>query len=92
MAHATQVIFSFKELAEVLVKQQDIHEGLWGIYLKFGIAAGNAPGPNGDLLPTAVVPVMEIGIQKFDEANSLTVDASAINPRPELAGEKGKTE
>lgn len=90
MAHATQVIFSFKELAELLIKQQNIQEGLWGVYVKFGIAAGNAPGPTGELHPTAIVPVLEIGIQKFDESNSLTVDASIVNPRTGSAEEKGK--
>lgn len=80
MAQPTQVVFPFAELAEILVKQQNIHEGFWGIFVKFGIGAGNSPGPTGSLLPTAVVPILEIGIQKFDEANSLAVDAAEINP------------
>ena len=40
MPETPQIIFSFKEIAEMLVKQQDIHEGLWGIYAEFGITPG----------------------------------------------------
>jgi len=78
----SQQIFTFthKELAELLVKKQGIHEGFWGLYIKFGINAANiGQGPN-DILPAAIVPVLEIGIQKFSDDNNLTVDASKVNP------------
>lgn len=81
MAEASVYTFSFRELAELLVKKQGIHEGHWGIRVKFGINAANMGGL-GDtpLLPTALVPVIEIGIQKFDRPNDLAVDASQVNP------------
>jgi hypothetical protein len=81
MAQAAQILFKFSEIAEALLKTQDIHEGHWGLFVRFGITAGNAPGPNNDLVPIAIVPILEMGIQKFDEPNSLTVDASKVNPR-----------
>ncbi len=78
--------FDFKELAEILVKERDIHTGHWGLFLRFGIAAGNVNMKPEDstaegLYPTALVPVIEMGIQKFPAANSLSVDAAKINPK-----------
>jgi hypothetical protein len=82
MAEASQVSFSFKEIAEALVKKQGIHDGVWGLFVKFGMAATNA-GPNEDeLKPTAVIPIVEIGLQKFEKENNLSVDASKVNPKP----------
>lgn len=82
MAEATLITFTFKELAEMLVKKQDIHEGIWGLYVKFGIKAANAGESDADLRPTAIVPVLELGLQKFEALNNLSVDAAEINPAP----------
>lgn len=83
MAEATMFVFSYKELAETLVKKQDIHEGLWGVYIKFGFGAINIGDPQtGMLSPTAICSVQEIGIQRFDQASNLTVDAAEVNPPP----------
>lgn len=78
----TPQIFTFthQELAEILIKQKNFHEGLWGIYVEFGIGAMNiGQGPN-DLLPAAIVPVVKLGLQRFSELNNLSVDAAKVNP------------
>ncbi len=80
MAEPRQLTFSYQELAEILVKQQGIHEGLWGIYAEFGLGAANVPAPGGSV-PAAVIPLQRMGIQKFDiEVEGLTVDAAVVNP------------
>jgi len=84
MPEPTQIIFTFKEVVEALLKKQGIHEGIWGIYVKFAISAANVkvgltPGSD-QLLPTALVPVLELGIQKFESEGNLSVDASKVNP------------
>jgi hypothetical protein len=86
MAEVRSYTFDYKEVAEALIKKQGIHEGLWGIYMEFGIVAGNIPtGPSEQaLLPAAIVPVVKIGIQRFDKPSSLTVDAAEINPSPRV--------
>lgn len=81
MAEANQIIYSFKELAELLVKDRDIHEGFWGVYVKFGIKALNVGESETDVRPTALVPVLEMGLQKFEELNNLSVDAAEVNPK-----------
>jgi|SRR5215208_4562119 len=86
MPEARQIVFSYKELAEILVKQQGIHEGLWGVYAEFAIAAANVNTPEGNMAPAAIVPLQRIGIQKFDqEVEGLTIDAAEVNPVPEAS-------
>jgi hypothetical protein len=80
MPEATQYIYPFKELAEMMIKKQDLHEGLWAIYVKFGIQAANIGFGGEDYMPTAMVPILEIGIQKQDKPSSLTVNAAEVNP------------
>jgi hypothetical protein len=97
MAEANQIIYSFKELAALLVKDRNIKEGFWGIYVKFGINAANAGESDATLRPTAIVPVMELGLQKFADLNNLSVDAAEINAvkpkgpkKPAVARKAGK--
>jgi hypothetical protein len=86
MAEVKSYLFDYKEVAEALIKKEDIHEGLWGIYMEFGLGAANIPAdPSGQMfLPAAIVPVVKIGIQRFDQPSSLTVDAAEVNPAPRL--------
>jgi len=81
MAEVTQYIFDFKEIAEALVKKADIHEGIWGIYVEFGLTATNVGQTESQVLPTALVPIQRIGIRRFDKENNLAVDASKVNPQ-----------
>ena len=80
MPETTQCTFSHKELATILVKELGLHEGIWGLFFKFGLGGTNL-GPSDDkLLPAAIVPVMEVGIQKFEKETSISVDAAKVNP------------
>jgi hypothetical protein len=83
MSEPTQITVTFKELAELLVRRENICKGHWGIFIKFGFSATNIQNKETEqgetsLLPAAIVPVLNIGIQKFDAPNNLTVDASKI--------------
>lgn len=83
MPEPKTIVFSFKEIAEVLIREANLHEGLWGLLVKFGITGaniGSAPEKD-DLRPSAIVPILELGIQRFDEPSNLTVDASVVNPK-----------
>ena len=81
MAEPTLIAFNFREIAELLVKQQDIHEGLWCIHFKFGIKGANLGTNDENVLPTAMVPILELGLQKVEDRTNLTVDAARVNPR-----------
>lgn len=77
------ITFNHKEVAEALVRASNIHEGLWGVYIEFGIAGANVGDQaNPDsIVPAAIVPVLKIGIQRFDNPNNMTVDAATVNPK-----------
>ena len=78
MAEAKVFTFTYQELAEMMVRKLGLSEGLWGVYVRFGLQAANVgPGPE-DLKPAAILPVLEIGLQRFDEPSSLSVDAAAL--------------
>lgn len=83
MPEISTLVFNHKEVATALVKAQNIHEGLWGIYIEFGFSATNInQGTDSDpnLVPAVIVPLTKIGIQRFDKPNNLTVDAAEVNP------------
>jgi hypothetical protein len=78
MPETKQMTFSYKEVAEALVKQAGLEEGVWGLYLEFGISGANVEPPGGHLTPAAIVPVVSLGLQRFDEENNLSVDAGKL--------------
>jgi hypothetical protein len=82
MPETKNYTFSYTELAEILVKKLDIHEGLWGIYVEFSLGAANVPAsPDGkSIAPAAIAAIKGLGIQRFDAPNNLTVDAAIVNP------------
>jgi len=93
MPEVLNYVFDHKELAGILIKKQDIHEGHWLIYIEFGFSAANITlGPDDPiLLPSAIVPVKRIGIQRADQPNQLSVNAAEINPLVETTPKKKKT-
>lgn len=80
MAEIDRIAFTYKELAECLVKRQGFHEGIWGVYVRFGMQATNLGQNEMELLPTAILPLIEIGLQKVEKENNLAVDAARVNP------------
>jgi hypothetical protein len=84
MADIKQITFTHQEIAEILVKKQDIHDGFWGIFLELGLSAGVVPTtPDGSTVtPAGIVLINRIGILKFDQPNPLTIDAAKTTPAP----------
>jgi len=79
MPEVKQLEFSFKEVAEALIRYSKLKSGLWGVSIRFGLQASNiAASPGDNLVPAAIVPIIKIGLQQFSEQNNLTVDAATI--------------
>jgi hypothetical protein len=90
------ILVSYQQLAEILVKAHAIHEGHWGAFLRFGLNVANVKTeyPEGtDLgpIPTAMVPLLEIGIQRHKEPTALSVDAAKVNPKRKKGGRSSPT-
>lgn len=85
MPETSQYIFSFKEIVTALVKAQGLHEGIWGLFVNFGLNAQNI-GPNeNELRPAAMIPILSLGLQKFEKETNLSVDAAKVNPNTAVA-------
>jgi hypothetical protein len=79
MAEQEVLKFDYKEVATALIKQQGLHEGFWAVYMEFAIGAANIMGMEGKLLPTAVVPVISMGLRRVENLDDLSVDAAQVN-------------
>jgi hypothetical protein len=82
MAETTQITFTHRELVTALLRQQNIHDGIWGLSINFNFGATNIGPTPEDLRPAAVVSITSVGLQKFEKETSISVDASKVNPRP----------
>jgi hypothetical protein len=89
MSEINNIEFDYKEVAEALVRYNNIKEGIWGIWIKFGIQGANiGQESTGSLTPAAIVPILKIGLQRFDKPNNLAVDAAKIPPRKDSIRKK----
>jgi hypothetical protein len=82
MPEASQYMFTHKELVELMIKKAGIHEGKWVMAVTFGFGAINGGPTLEQMMPTGVVGVQSIGIQKAQAESPaiLTVDAGVVNP------------
>lgn len=84
MPEVNQYSFTYKEIAELLVKQAGLHKGRWQIFLSFGLSGANI-GPSEDqIVPAAIVGATAIGLLRAtpESPPALTVDAAEVNPPP----------
>ena len=93
MPEPTNITFNFHEVVTALIKAADIHEGIWGLFVRFGLGASNVGDSETAVRPAAIVPIVEIGLQKFDKESNIAVDAAKVNPQlqiPEIADAEGR--
>lgn len=83
MPEISQYTVKPKELTELLIKQAGVHEGQWVLMVSFGFTATNAGPEGGELLPSAIIAVQKVGIQRAEPSSmpELIVDASVVNPK-----------
>ena len=78
MAETQQITFTYKEVVESMIRQHGLTEGKWALFVKFGISAVNAGEGPDSLRPTALLPILELGLQRTDENTNLSVDAEDV--------------
>lgn len=76
------IAFKFTDVATMMVRDAGIHEGFWSMTVRFGINAANVALNNAPPAPTAIVPILEIGLFRENELGPLAVDAAKVNPKP----------
>lgn len=82
MPESSQITFTHKEVVSALVRASDLHDGIWGLYLEFGIGAANMGPTPDDVNPAAIIPITKIGLQRFPNISTISVDAAEVNPAP----------
>lgn len=81
MPEPAKLMYGLKELAEILVKEQKLKKGHWCLSVQYGLGAGMVQGSYqaaAGTYPTALVPVLSVGIQEVDAPNDISVDASKL--------------
>ena len=77
-----------RQMAEILIRNYDIHEGKWFIGVNFGFSPGYfGPTPR-DATPGVIVGLTHILLQRFEDgspapagASEIVVDAALVNPK-----------
>jgi hypothetical protein len=66
--------YSFVEIAELLVKKADLHEGHWGLYVEFGLNATNIVTE----APKTMLPALVSGCGKGKSTPSTQIERVAV--------------
>jgi hypothetical protein len=83
MPELEQITYTHHELTKVLLRDQGITSGHWGVYLKFRFEGGNFALAEDMMRPGAVTLIESIGIQRLPENSPLAVDASTLAAEPQ---------
>ena len=59
MSTPKQITFTYREIAEMLARDAGVQKGLWGLYVRFGLAAANIGASSDDMKPAAIVPIID---------------------------------
>lgn len=82
-----QYPFDWRQLATILVKELNIHEGLWRVMFEFeriGMNA-NVEMPNGvTYTPGAFLGISAFKLVQVEVEDPMCVDAAEVNPKPAL--------
>lgn len=74
--------FSLKELAEILVRHQGLHDGLYDLAFEVSVGFGGFGPTKEESLPGAVFGIKAVGLTRVSEIGPHTVDAATVNPMP----------
>ena|ERR1019366_3475517 len=83
MPKPSQFSFSPREVLELLIKQQNIHEGIWALRFQYILTGADIPyprGENNEPVPSAVLRIPNFLLQKLEVEKGNSLDAAKVNP------------
>lgn len=80
MAEVKTIVLNHKELIEVLIKSQNLRDGIWQLHVELGLAGANVQMGNNQVSPAAIVGIVKVGLTKVDAEGPLALDAAKVNP------------
>ena len=87
-------LLTLAELAAILIRHHQIHEGRYELGISFRIGVGTVPGPEGSIpAPGAFMGVEGVSLTPVPPSNEgpNIVDAAVVNPAPAAALAKAKS-
>ena len=81
-----QQLFDVRSATTLFLRALGIHEGVWCICVEFRCLATNSwiDGDATTTVPANVTRVERLGLQRAPQGHPLAVDASMVNPLPDL--------
>lgn len=91
MAETSQYKFNFQEVAAALLKEQNVHDGLWVLGFGFNFTVG-LMGPSPETAgPATLIQVQDVILSRHpmdQPRNPMVVDAAELNPKRSKASTK----
>ncbi|MBI5594030.1 MAG: hypothetical protein HY881_26580 [Deltaproteobacteria bacterium] len=86
-------LLTLREVTEILIKQQNLQEGLYNLSFEFKIAVGTVGAEPESVYPGSMIGISRLGLSKTDPKNNNihTVDAAQVNPLVKEVPKKKKT-
>jgi hypothetical protein len=88
MPEVEQLLYTYQELTELMLRDRGITSGHWAVFVKFRLGGGNID-VEGTTHPAAITLIDGIGLQRTDASFPLAVDASKVRKpvrvRPRVA-------
>lgn len=75
--------FTLYQVTIALIKEADLHEGLWQLQVVIGQSATNL-SVNGKMTPTAITQILGLQLGRVEKMDLLTVDAAQVNPQSRI--------
>jgi hypothetical protein len=84
-----QFEFSLSELTTILIKDRELHDGVWMPAFEFTFGAMHAGPSPAEVRPAALVQISKINLVRVPDGMPpdfpLAVDAAKVNPAPKVA-------
>lgn len=71
------------EIANVLIKHYDLHEGLWAVAFDIKIGVGQFGPKAGEVFPGAMFGISNVYLTSAEKEGQSVLDAAKVNPIPE---------
>jgi hypothetical protein len=75
-------LYELRDVTIALLRANNITSGHWFLAVQFGLGAGYNKWLEGARLPTAMVPILKIGLMPIEEPNDISVNAAELSPKP----------
>ena len=74
-------IVPLSDVTKLLIKQNNIHEGLFDLAFEITVTVGTLGASKGDAFPGVLSQIKAVGLIRTEDRKEITVDAAECNPK-----------